>query len=136
MPDRARNVRIRGDSASLRRAARRTLRKLRCHRLSIDVFIVDERRAAVLNRRYRGKRKPAEVLAFPLPQVEPGGNIGQICVCPSVAARRAASIGRSRSGWLEELAVHGALHVLGFGHRDPAAAREMFSLQRSLTRCR
>lgn len=123
-------------AALVKRVAARAFKRLRCGRLSVGVFVADRRQSAALNFRYRGKKKPAEILAFPLPGSEPGGMTGQILVCPAVAARRAAALGRSRAGWLEELAVHAALHVLGFGHNSPAAAREMFSLQRSLLKCK
>ena len=70
-----------------------------------------------LNALWRGKRSPTDVLAFAL--TGPGRElIGDIYICPWVAAREARARGISRSRELLRLVIHGVLHVLGHDHPE------------------
>lgn len=96
--------------------------------------MVSPAESARLNRRFRGKPEPADVLSFPAPGDAPGGSLGWLVLAPAVIRRRARRLGRSYAAWLAELAVHGTLHLLGFHHDDPEAAARLFALQRALVR--
>jgi probable rRNA maturation factor len=67
-----------------------------------------------LNRRYRGKDRPTDVLSFP----GPGGadGLGDVVISVPAAERNARQLGRSLAQELDVLALHGFLHVLGFDH--------------------
>jgi probable rRNA maturation factor len=58
--------------------------------------------------------------------------LGDIVLCPDVAAKQAAAAGHSASDELALLTVHGALHLLGYDHAEPDEEREMFELQARL----
>jgi probable rRNA maturation factor len=69
-----------------------------------------------LNRRATGRRGLTDVIAYSLPQPD-GSLLGDIYICPAAAAL-AAKNGVSIAEELVRLAVHGALHVLGYDHPE------------------
>lgn len=82
---------------------------------------------------HTGATGATDVLAFPLDGTvaQPNGQptmVGDIVICPSVAARSAESLGDE----LALLTVHGALHLLGHDHYAPDEAAIMQSVQRDL----
>ena len=58
--------------------------------------------------------------------------LGDIVLCPAVAAVQAQSAGHSTIEELLLLTIHGCLHLTGFDHSTPEEEREMFGLQRQL----
>ena len=58
--------------------------------------------------------------------------LGDVVLCPSVAAKQGAIAGHSVQDELELLCTHGILHLLGFDHAEPDDEKEMFGLQRDL----
>jgi probable rRNA maturation factor len=60
--------------------------------------------------------------------------LGDVVLCPQVAAAQAKQHGHSTQAELELLTVHGVLHLLGYDHADPEEEAEMFSLQNELLR--
>jgi probable rRNA maturation factor len=94
----------------------------------ITVRFVDDVEGRELNRDYRSKDYPTNVLSFPydtVPRV-----VGDLAVCPAVAAREAAEQGKSSEAHLAHLIVHGILHLQGFDHEDDAAAKLMEDRER------
>ena len=81
-----------------------------------------------------------DVLSFPMDELRPGkddeepepGLLGDVVLCPQVAARQAHDAGHSTADELELLLTHGILHLLGYDHAEPDEEREMFGLQRQL----
>ena len=67
-----------------------------------------------LNRQYRKKDKPTDVLSFPGDGAE--GSLGDIVISLDTAAKNARSLGRTLPQELDVLALHGLLHVLGHDH--------------------
>jgi probable rRNA maturation factor len=62
--------------------------------------------------------------------VEPEpGLLGDVVLCPTVAATQALAAGHSAADELHLLTTHGILHLLGYDHAEPAEEREMFGLQ-------
>ena len=90
---------------------------------------VGPQRMRALNRRYRGKDKPTNVLAFPAPEVSAGtaavpAPLGDVVICPAVLRREAREQGKPERAHWAHLVVHGALHLAGYDHeRDADAAR-------------
>jgi len=115
-----------------RKAVREALRMLKCGRLEAEVVVVDPPESARLNRMYMRRPGPAEVLSFPAPPAEPGGLIGEVVLCPCHIRRKAARLGYGWRRRLDELAVHGALHLMGWHHSGHEAEAEMFALQRAV----
>jgi probable rRNA maturation factor len=62
------------------------------------------------------------------------GLLGDVVLCPQVAAVQAKRAGHSPQAELELLCVHGVLHLLGYDHADPEEEAEMFGLQGELLR--
>jgi probable rRNA maturation factor len=83
-----------------------------------------------LNRRYRGKDKPTNVLSFPaqphpLAQGSGPAPLGDVVICPAVLRREAREQGKAERAHWAHLVVHGALHLAGYDHEVEADARRM-----------
>lgn len=76
----------------------------------IAVLITSRRRVQGLNRRFRRKNKPTDVLSFP------GPHGGDIAICAEIARQNAARLGHSVSDEIKVLVVHGMLHLAGHDH--------------------
>lgn len=109
----------------------------------LSILLVDVDYMSELNHRWMGGDGPTDVLAFPMDEgsvdhgpgeVNPGepGLLGDIVLCPEVAAQQAAAAGHSADDELHLLTVHGVLHLLGYDHAEPEEEREMFALQARL----
>lgn len=101
--------------------------------MELSLLLVDRDTIAVLNRQHMGADGPTDVLAFPID--EPGETpvgapavLGDVVLCPDVAADQAAERRREPHDELRLLTVHGILHLLGMDHADPLDEREMFAL--------
>jgi len=79
-----------------------------------------------LNRTYRKKDAPTDVLSFPVGRLGPDGtfSLGDIVVCMPVAARQARERGHSLAREIEILVLHGFLHLAGFGHGEGPGPEE------------
>ena len=89
---------------------------------------------ARLNRKYRGKSGPTDVLSFDAPPVfRERGILGELVVCRPVMNAQARACGHSALAELKILLTHGLLDLLGFDHeRGPRAAKEMARWERRL----
>lgn len=92
---------------------------------------VDANEMTALNAAHRSVDRPTDVLAFgaddgsaPRGPDEPR-LVGDVVICPSVAAANAAACGRSVEDELALLVVHGALHLLGYDHTEERDAEKM-----------
>ena len=115
--------------------------RMRVHPLAeLCIKAVDEPTIAALNEQWMEKEGPTDVLAFPMDELRPGregmepeeGVLGDIVLCPSVAAKQATQAGHATEEELLLLTTHGLLHLLGYDHAEPEEEREMFELQRQL----
>ena len=82
-------------------------------------------RMRTLNRRYRGKDKPTNVLAFPAVAtgVQPLP-LGDVVICPAVLQHEARAQGKPERAHWAHLVVHGTLHLAGYDHeREEDAGR-------------
>jgi probable rRNA maturation factor len=95
----------------------------------LTVRIVGPAESRTLNRRYRNRDKPTNVLSFPS---DAPGVLGDLVICASVVAREAREQGKRPAAHWAHLVVHGALHLLGFDHRRPADARVMEGRERAI----
>ena len=93
-----------------------------------------------LHVRYLDEPGPTDVMSFPMDELRPGregstgepGMLGDVVLCPEVAAAQAEAAGHSTAEELLLLTVHGILHLLGYDHAEPEEEKEMFDLQRKL----
>lgn len=121
----------------------------------VSLLFVNEPAIAELNERFLGEEGATDVLSFPLedePVVggrvpdsggtgpgepsedEPPDLLGDVVVCPRVAARNAAGEGVRLDDELAHLVVHGTLHLLGLDHVEEADRKAMAERERDLLR--
>ena len=95
----------------------------------LSVLLCDDETIRVLNRQYRKKNKPTDVLAFPMlegPSVEGApALLGDIVISLPTATRQAADRDRAIIAEVTHLLAHGLLHLLGHDHATKAEDREM-----------
>ncbi len=104
---------------------------------SIGVAWVDLAEMRRLNRQYRQKDRPTDVLSFEAEALEERreGYMGDLLVCPAYAATEARRRGLHPKEELLRLVIHGTLHLAGYDHATLADEARMFALQeRCLTR--
>ena len=120
---------VRGLSTRLRHAATLALKRGKAGKsASLTILLTDDARLKNLNRDFRGKNSPTNVLSFP---AETAGDnyLGDIALAFGVTAAEARS-GRKRfSDHAMHLTVHGVLHLLGFDHETSRAASVMEPLE-------
>ena len=80
----------------------------------LSVTILNDRRLHDLNRTWRGKDRPTDVLSFPYG--DDAGPIGDVVISVDRAAAQAAERGHDLQRELELLTLHGTLHVCGYDH--------------------
>ena len=86
-------------------------------RLEQTIRVVGREEGLALNRRYRGKNEPTNVLAFAYDGAELGYQcLGDLVLCAPVVADEAAQQGKSVDAHWAHLVVHGMLHLQGFDH--------------------
>lgn len=99
--------------------------------VEVSVALVDDARIRELNRDYRGKDRPTDVLSFPMnEEIETGDDrlflLGDVVISLPTAARQAGEYGWGLGEEIARLAVHGTLHLLGYDHEgDEAEAEDM-----------
>ncbi|MBB3169206.1 rRNA maturation RNase YbeY [Simiduia aestuariiviva] len=103
----------------------------------VSLVIVDEDQGQTLNRDYRGKDYPTNVLSFPadLPPELALPLLGDLVVCAPVVAREAAEQGKALEAHWAHMLVHGTLHLLGFDHIEDADADAMEALETEILHC-
>lgn len=101
---------------------------------SLTLRIVDAREGAALNRRWRGKQGPTNVLSFPLPGLAgiAPALLGDIVLCAPVLKAEAAAQKKTIAAHCAHLLVHGTLHLLGYDHARPRQAAAMERLETEL----
>ncbi len=107
--------------------------------VEIAVRLTDDAEVHALNRDFRGKDKPTNVLSFPQVQADlldtlsnsDDGEIllGDIVLARETCAREAAEKGISVADHATHLIVHGTLHLVGYDHMDDASAQAMEALE-------
>lgn len=91
----------------------------------LSLVFLGDRRSRTLNRLYRGKDAPANVLSFPLSTQE-----GEIAINPHEARRDAKKFGLSYQQFIGKLFIHGLLHLKGLRHGDTMEKKEEQFLRR------
>jgi len=97
----------------------------------LTVRIVDEAEITALNRQYRGKDGPTNVLSFPYEGI-PGiasNLLGDIVVCAPVVASESVTQDKLLEAHWAHMVVHGMLHLQGYDHIDETQADEMEALE-------
>lgn len=133
------------DVAGLQRAAEETLRQAARKSAALTIAITGDEHMHELNRTYRGVDAPTDVLSFasqddagedrvalalpPELADELASYLGDIIIALPYTERQAAAFDNSLDAELRLLAIHGALHLLGYDHDTPEAEAEMWAAQ-------
>lgn len=129
------------DEALVLRLATFALDQLHIHpNADLAVVFVDEPAMEALHIQWMDEPGPTDVLSFPMDELRPGrdgeptppGLLGDIVICPQVAAVQAEAAGHETMSEVLLLTTHGILHLLGFDHAEPADEQEMFGLQKQI----
>ncbi len=88
----------------------------------VSILITDQEQIEDLNRRYRNRSGPTDVLSFPqdLPDL-----LGDIVLCQERILEQAREYGHSPLRELSYLIIHGLLHLMSYSHQDPEAKKRM-----------
>ena len=99
--------------------------------VEMTVRIVDEADSQALNRTYRAKDRPTNVLSFPFecPTEVSLPLLGDLVICRQVVEYEAAEQEKPLMAHWAHMVVHGSLHLLGYDHIDDTEAEEMESLE-------
>jgi len=116
-----RQRRRRVSAARLRRVLGGAAEALRA-RGEVSLVLAGDRLLHRLNRDYRGKDRPTDVLSFPGDGGEAG--LGDVVISVETAARNARALGRPLAQEIDVLALHGFLHVLGYDHEADDGAMD------------
>ncbi|NUL47015.1 rRNA maturation RNase YbeY [Cellulosimicrobium funkei] len=129
------------DEEALLALSRSVLTALHVHPgAELSVVCVDEAAMAQLHEEWMDLPDATDVMSFPMDELRPGtedspspeGLLGDIVICPQVAAVQAARGGHSTQDEILLLVTHGLLHLLGFDHEEAEEKTEMFTLQHRL----
>jgi probable rRNA maturation factor len=125
------------DAADLARAVAAALQAEGQGTAEVTVVITDDTSIQALNRQYRATDSPTDVLSFPAQEAASGfvsapeaaSYLGDIIIAFPFTERQAAEMGRPLQSELRLLAVHGALHLLGYDHAEPEEEAQMWARQ-------
>ncbi|HEX6443749.1 MAG TPA: rRNA maturation RNase YbeY [Streptosporangiales bacterium] len=129
------------DEPALVELARHVLDQMRVNPLAeLSLLLVDVPTMTRLHVQWMDEPGPTDVLSFAMDELRPGHSageapielLGDVVLCPEVAARQAVTAGHSTGDELALLCTHGILHLLGYDHAEPDEEKEMFALQRRL----
>ena len=129
------------DEAAVQRLVTFALDLLHVHPdAEVAILFVDEAAMEQLHVQWMDEPGPTDVMSFPMDELRPGdesrvsppGLLGDVVLCPEVAADQARAAGHALEEELLLLTTHGILHLLGYDHAEPQDEQEMFALQRRL----
>lgn len=134
----------------IKKRAQKMLEHIGLSGVELSVALVDDATIHELNRSYRKKDKPTDVLSFPMHERPAGwkpkgargaeigagwthpGPLGDVILSIETARRQAEAQGRPLLDELTMLLAHGILHLVGYDHRTAAEDREMTARTREL----
>lgn len=124
------------DSERWRAFTAKALKVVPAKGVGVTIAFVSDRTMRELNRRWRGKRGTTDVLSFPAEQDEferaAGATLGDVVISVERAGRQAAEHGLSFEREVEQLILHGMLHLCGYDHEQDDG--EMNALELRLRR--
>jgi probable rRNA maturation factor len=101
---------------------------------TVNVLVTGSAELRSLNRRFRSKDQPTDVLSFPPGPGLVNGLAGEIAISVDIARENARELGHPLADEVKILALHGVLHLVGYDHEsdDGAMARREAALRKSL----
>lgn len=99
----------------------------------LAVLLADDARVQELNRDYRDKDQPTNVLSFPAAdpdEIADAPHLGDLALAYETLVREADSEGKTFADHLAHLVIHGTLHIFGYDHGDDEEAEIMENCER------
>ena len=117
-------------ATTIRRVAQSILVQAGHPTAQLSLSLVGKTRMRSLNRKYRGRDYPTDVLAFPMESMGEQTEIflGDVVICLPMAIGQASRFGNSADQEILRLLIHGTLHLLGYDHEQ--SLREATRMQR------
>jgi probable rRNA maturation factor len=114
--------------------AQRALSAMKLKHGGFGVLITSSSELQQLNRRFRGKNQPTDVLSFPAASINHKGDFpfvhtGDIAISADIAAENARRYGHSIADEIGILMLHGMLHLSGYDHESDQGEMEKRELQ-------
>lgn len=117
------------DPRTIKRRAKRILEALGQTHCELSIMLCDDGFIHELNREYRGKDKPTDVLSFPMAQEdsveEPTTMLGDVIISVDTALVQANANGHSLLKESTTLLIHGILHLIGYTHDSDEDEEQM-----------
>jgi len=110
----------------IRQATRLALKSTGMSKGTLTILLSDDAALKSLNHHFRGKPRTTNVLSFPSPDP---AYLGDIAIGYGIVAREAHAQGKRIKAHATHLAIHGALHLAGFDHRNRPETQEMEALE-------
>lgn len=119
----------------------KVLEALSAQSVEISIILCSNEFIKDLNKRYRGKDEPTDVLSFPQSEGDhfgspdgptQGEQAGDVVISLQSAEENARYFGVELEEELKRLIIHGILHLLGWDHRDNSPDQEMLKLQEQI----
>jgi probable rRNA maturation factor len=101
----------------------------------VSIVFTDDAHIKSLNRKFRQKNKPTNVLSFPGAPAANGGIgpiLGDVVLAQETVSKEAAAEGLTLEAHLAHLILHGFLHILGYDHEDDGEAQIMEGLETAI----
>jgi probable rRNA maturation factor len=101
---------------------------------AVNVLVTSSSELRALNRRFRAKDQPTDVLSFPPGPCFVNGLAGDIAISADIAKRNARRLGHTAAQEIKILVLHGVLHLVGYDHEhdDGTMAGKEMKLRRLL----
>jgi probable rRNA maturation factor len=126
----------RGVTPMLRRAIAAATAQAGLEEAEVAIVLTDDAAIRKLNRAWRRRDRPTNVLSFPAPPRPAGASgrhpLGDVVIAYETCEREAAAEGKPFKNHVSHLAVHGFLHLLGYDHGSREEAEEMEGLERAV----
>ncbi len=117
----------------VKQTSQQILKELQLDNVELSITLTDNESIRQINKQWRKKDRPTDVLSFPIDEKPPGYRyriLGDVIISLPFAKKQAEEIGISYQEEVIRLLTHGILHLLGYDHElCPAEAKKMFDLQ-------
>ena len=102
----------------------------------LNLSFVSSEEMQLLNKTYRNKDKPTNVLSFELPENFPVGDektlIGEIALCEEIIYEESKKYKKIFENRLKHMIIHGLLHLIGYDHQDEEETSKMERLEKEI----
>ncbi len=113
---------------TIQRVTQAILEQAKAPNADLSLSLVGKTRMRSLNRQYRGRDSPTDVLAFPMNEIGKPRQalLGDVVICVPIAIAQASRFDNTPDQEVLRLLIHGILHLLGYDHeRSPQEAKRM-----------